>query len=113
MAYAPIRIYGPAQPATSGQTLYTSTGTTVIKEIHLTNGTTGTRAVSLGIGGITNALLFMNQLSIQGTTGAGSTGNNYLIIPCSIVLAASQTIQGLVDTASSVNVMLNAEYSTG
>ena len=93
------RLGGPTQLGTSTTTLFTvaSAQTAVIKQIIIANTDTVDRAVTLSIGSsATAANRIMSALPI----GA----NDIMIWDTALVLNAAETLQGLSDSASKVNV---------
>lgn len=93
------RLGGPTQLGTSTTTLATAaTGyAEVIKQIIITNTDTVDRLVTLSIGSAATAA---NRLLSSLPIGA----NDVIIWDTALVLNAGETLQGLSDTASKVNV---------
>jgi hypothetical protein len=107
MADALLRLYGPAQPGTSNDTLYTAAtaGGAVIRNIHVANGT---------------ALWAAFSLSINGTsaTAANCFYVNFMVPPygihdasVSIPLANGDTLQGHQETASALTITVSGVTS--
>ena len=95
------RLGGPTQLGTSTTTLCTvpSSHTYVIKQIVIANTDTAERLVTLSIGSAATAA---NHILSALPIGA----NDIIIWDTAIVLEATETLQGLSDTASKVNVTL-------
>ena len=95
------RLGGPTQLGTTTTTVGTvpSARNWVIKQIIICNTDTVDRTISLAIGtAATAANRFMSQLPI----GA----NDLMVFDTALVLTAAETLQGLADAASVVNVTL-------
>lgn len=108
MADTASRVYGPAQPGTGNATLYTVPGATTatIRNIHITN-TTGTAAnISLAINGTaaTAANCFLYQFSIPANGSYDWSGF--------LVLATTDTLQGLQGTGSALTLTVSAILTT-
>jgi hypothetical protein len=93
------RLGGPTQLGTSTTTLLTvaSARTVVIKQIVIANTDTVDRTVTLAIGSAATAA---NRIMSNLPIGA----NDIMIWDTALVLNAAETLQGLSDTASKVNV---------
>lgn len=93
------RLGGPTQLGTSTTTLFTvaSARTVVIKQIIIANTDTVDRAVTLSIGSAATAA---NRIMSALPIGA----NDIMIWDTALVLNAAETLQGLSDSASKVNV---------
>jgi len=93
------RLGGPVQLGTSTTTICTAgTGITeVIKQIIITNTDTVDRTVTLAIGSAATAA---NRILSALPIGA----NDVIILDTALVLLTTETLQGLSDTASKVNV---------
>lgn len=95
------RLGGPTQLGTTTTTIGTvpSSRNWVIKQIIITNNDSIDRTLSLAIGtAATEANRLMSTLPI----GA----NDIMVFDTALVLTAAETLQGLADTASKVNVTL-------
>lgn len=108
MADTATRLYGPTAPSTSNGTLYTvaASTTAIVRHIHIAN----TTAVDATI-----------ALAINGT--AATAGNCFLkgfTVPASgeydwsgfLVLATTDTIQGLQGTADALTVIISGVLVT-
>ena len=96
---AESRLAGPTQLGTSTTTLCTVTAghTFIVKQIIICNTDTVDRTVTLAIGSAaTTANRIMSTLPI----GA----NDVMVWDTALVLLTTETLQGLSDTASKVNV---------
>jgi hypothetical protein len=93
------RLGGPTQLGTSTTTLFTvaSSRTAVIKQIIIANTDTVDRAVTLSIGSAATAA---NRIMSALPIGA----NDIMVWDTALVLNAAETLQGLSDSASKVNV---------
>jgi hypothetical protein len=93
------RLGGPVQLGTSSTTICTAaTGyAEVIKQIIIANTDTADRTVTLAIGSAATAA---NRIMSALPIGA----NDLVVWDTAIVLAAGETLEGLSDTASKVNV---------
>jgi hypothetical protein len=93
------RLGGPTQLGTSTTTLFTvaSARTAVIKQIIIANTDTVDRAVTLSIGSAATAA---NRIMSALPIGA----NDIMVWDTALVLNAAETLQGLSDSASKVNV---------
>jgi hypothetical protein len=93
------RLGGPTQLGTSTTTICTAaTGyAEVIKQIIICNTDTVDRTVTLAVGSAATA---SNRIMSALPIGA----NDVIVWDTAIVLAAGETLQGLSDTASKVNV---------
>ena len=93
------RLGGPTQLGTSTTTICTAgTGITeVIKQIIICNTDTVDRTVTLAIGSAATAA---NRILSALPIGA----NDVIILDTALVLLTTETLQGLSDTASKVNV---------
>ena len=93
------RLGGPTQLGTSTTTLFTvaSSTTAVIKQIIIANTDTVDRTVTLSIGSAATAA---NRIMSALPIGA----NDIMVWDTALVLDASETLQGLSDSASKVNV---------
>ena len=93
------RLGGPTQLATTTITICTAAASRVevLKQIIITNTDTVDRTVSLAIG---NAAVAANRLMSQLPIGA----NDIMVFDTAIVLTAGETLQGLSDANSVVNV---------
>jgi hypothetical protein len=95
------RLAGPTQLGNTTTTIGTvpSSRNWVIKQIIITNNDTIDRTLSLAIGtAATEANRLMSTLPI----GA----NDIMVFDTALVLTAAETLEGLADTASKVNVTL-------
>ena len=95
------RLGGPTQLGTSTTTLFTvpASHTYVVKQIVIANTDTVDRLVTLSIGtAATAANHILSALPIG--------GNDIVVWDTALVLEAAETLQGLSDTASKVNVTL-------
>jgi hypothetical protein len=95
------RLGGPTQLGTTTTTIGTvpSSRNWVIKQVIITNNDSVDRTFSLAIGtAATEANRLMSTLPI----GA----NDIMVFDTALVLTAAETLQGLADTASKVNVTL-------
>ena len=93
------RLGGPTQLGTSTTTLFTvTTGHTfVVKQIIIANTDTVDRTVTLAIGSAATAA---NRIMSSWPIGA----NDVMVWDTALVLLTTETLQGLSDTASKVNV---------
>ena len=93
------RLGGPTQLGTTTTTICTAGAgvTEIIKQIVITNTDTIERTFSLSIG---TAATAANRLFSSMPIGANDT----IIWDTALVLAPTETLQGLADTASKVNV---------
>lgn len=93
------RLGGPIQLGTSSTTIATAAAgqTEVIKQIIIANTDTVDRTVTLAIGSAATAA---NRIMSALPIGA----NDIMIWDTALVLNATETLQGLSDTASRVNV---------
>jgi hypothetical protein len=93
------RLGGPTQLSTTTTTICTAASSRVeiLKQIIITNTDTVDRTVSLAIG---NAAVAANRLMSQLPIGA----NDIMVFDTAIVLAATETLQGLADANSVINV---------
>jgi len=93
------RLGGPIQLGTSTTTICTAGAgiTEVIKQIIITNTDTVDRTVTLAIGSAATAA---NRILSALPIGA----NDVIILDTALVLLTTETLQGLSDTASKVNV---------
>ena len=93
------RLGGPTQLGTSTTTICTAgTGITeVIKQIIICNTDTVDRTVTLAVGSAATAA---NRIVSALPIGA----NDVIILDTALVLLTTETLQGLSDTASKVNV---------
>ena len=93
------RLGGPTQLGTSTTTICTAaTGyAEILKQIIITNTDTVDRTFTLAIGSAATA---SNRIISALPIGA----NDVMVFDTAIVLAAGETLQGLSDTASKVNV---------
>lgn len=95
------RLGGPTQLGTTTTTLCTvpSGRTYVIKQIIIANTDTVDRLLTLSIG---SAATVANRIISALPIG----GNDLVVFDTALVLEATETLQGLSDTASRVNVTL-------
>ena len=93
------RLGGPIQLGTSTTTICTAGAgiTEVIKQLIITNTDTVDRTVTLAIGSAATAA---NRILSALPIGA----NDVIILDTALVLLTTETLQGLSDTASKVNV---------
>jgi len=93
------RLGGPTQLGTSTTTICTAGSgiTEVIKQIIICNTDTADRTVTLAIGSAATAA---NRIVSALPIGA----NDVIILDTALVLLTTETLQGLSDTASKVNV---------
>lgn len=93
------RLGGPTQLGTSTTTISTAASghTYVIKQVVITNTDTVERTFTLSIGSAATAA---NRVIDTMPIGANDT----IIWDTALVLAATETLEGLADTASKVNV---------
>jgi 2-phospho-L-lactate guanylyltransferase (CobY/MobA/RfbA family) len=93
------RLGGPTQLGTSTTTICTAGSgiTEVIKQIIICNTDTADRTVTLAIGSAATAA---NRILSALPIGA----NDVIILDTALVLLTTETLQGLSDTASKVNV---------
>jgi hypothetical protein len=93
------RLAGPTQLGTTTTTLCTVTSahTFVVKQIIITNTDTVDRTVTLAIGSAATAA---NRIMSALPIGA----NDIMVFDTALVLLTTETLQGLSDTASKVNV---------
>lgn len=93
------RLGGPTQLGTTTTTIATvaSSRVEVIKQIIVTNTDTVDRTFSLAIG---TAATAANRIISQLPIGA----NDIIVFDTALVLTAAETLQGLADVASVVNV---------
>ena len=93
------RLGGPTQLGTTTTTIATvaSSRVEVIKQIIITNTDTVDRTFSLAIG---TAATAANRIISQLPIGA----NDIIVFDTALVLTAAETLQGLADVASVVNV---------
>ena len=93
------RLGGPIQLGTSTTTICTAGAgvTEVIKQIIITNTDTVDRTVTLAIGSAATAA---NRLMSALPIGA----NDMMVFDTALVLAPTETLQGLADAANVVNV---------
>ena len=93
------RLGGPTQLGTSTTTIATAASghTYVIKQVVITNTDTVERTFTLSIGSAATAA---NRVIDTMPIGANDT----IIWDTALVLAATETLEGLADTASKVNV---------
>lgn len=94
-----LRLGGPTQLNTNTTTVCTVSASRVevLKQIVITNTDTVDRTVSLAIG---NAAVAANRLMSQLPIGA----NDIMVFDTALVLTAGETLQGLADANSVVNV---------
>lgn len=94
------RLGGPTQLGTSTTTICTAASgvTEIIKQLIVCNTDTVERTFSLAIG---TAATAANRIFSTMPIGANDT----IILDTAIVLAPTETLQGLADTASKVNVV--------
>jgi hypothetical protein len=94
----PLRLGGPTQLGTSATTLFTVPAGRqyTTKQIIICNTDNIDRIVTLGIGGVTAALSVVFQMPIA--------GNDTIVLDTALVFAATQTLQGVSDTASKITV---------
>lgn len=95
------RLGGPTQLGTSTTTIGTvpSSRNWVIKQIIICNTDTVDRTISLAIGSAATAA---NRIMSALPIGA----NDLMVFDTALVLTAAETLQGLADSASVVNVTL-------
>jgi len=93
------RLGGPIQLGTTTTTICTAAAgrTEVIKQIIICNTDTADRTVTLAIGSAATAA---NRIMSALPIGA----NDIMVFDTALVLAATETLQGLSDSASVVNV---------
>lgn len=93
------RLGGPTQLGTTTTTICTAAAgyTEVIKQIIICNTDTSDRTVTLAIGSAATAA---NRIMSALPIGA----NDIMVFDTALVLAATETLQGLADAASVVNV---------
>ena len=93
------RLGGPTQLGTTTTTICTVSASRVevLKQIIITNTDTVDRTFSLAIG---TAATAANRIISQLPIGA----NDIMVLDTALVLTASETLQGLADAASVVNV---------
>ena len=96
---AEARLCAPTQLGTSTTTLFTvaSGHTYVAKQIIITNTDTVDRTVTLAVGSAATAA---NRIMSALPIGA----NDIMVFDTALVLLTTETLQGLSDTASKVNV---------
>lgn len=111
MAYAPQRIYGPAQPNTAPTDLYTvPTGAkTVVKEIILANTTGSAATIILAVvasadTGLPAAKQIVPSISVP--------ANKTVVLPLSLVLNAGDILRGQQGTAGAITVTVSAEVQS-
>ena len=94
----PLRLGGPTQLGTTATTLFTvpSGRQYTTKQILICNTDGVDRTVTLGIGGVTAALSVVFQLPIA--------AYDTIVLDTALVFAASQTLQGVSDSASKITV---------
>ena len=104
----PIRLYGPAVPATpvAGATLYTAPadGRVVIRSIIISNTSTTTTNVSLvlGINGVAAANQIIPALVITGNAAP-------IVIVGDVVMNPGDTLQGYQGSAATVTLIVSGE----
>ena len=93
------RLGGPTQLGTTTTTIATvaASRVEVMKQIIITNTDTVDRTFSLAIG---NAAVAANRIVSQLPIGA----NDIIVFDTALVLTAAETLQGLADANSAVNV---------
>jgi hypothetical protein len=93
------RLGGPIQLGTTTTTICTAAAgrTEVIKQIIICNTDTADRTVTLAIGSAATAA---NRIMSALPIGA----NDIMVFDTALVLSATETLQGLADSASVVNV---------
>jgi hypothetical protein len=93
------RLGGPIQLGTTTTTICTAASgyTEVIKQIIICNTDTADRTVTLAIGSAATAA---NRIMSAVPIGA----NDIMVFDTALVLAATETLQGLADAANVVNV---------
>jgi hypothetical protein len=101
MTDTPKRLNGPALLTGSGVTLYTvpSSTTTVVRSIHCVNVSGSAATLTLGIGGVTNALSIYFTYSIAALGVLDWSGF--------LTLAAAETIQGLASATSALTLTIS------
>ena len=107
MADASARLYGPAQPGTTNSTVYTvSSGTVVVRNIHICNTTASAATISLAINGsaATAANCWLNGLSIPGNSSYDWGGFLHL--------DNADTLQALQGTSSALTVVISGVVTT-
>jgi hypothetical protein len=108
MADTASRVYGPAQPGTTNGTLYTVPGATTatLRNIHIANTTASAATISLAINGTaaTAANCFLSGLSIPANGSYDWSGF--------LVLATTDTLQGLQGTTGALTVTVSAILTT-
>jgi hypothetical protein len=94
----PLRLGGPTQLGTTATTLFTvpSGRQYTTKQIIICNTDGVDRTVTLGIGGVTAALSVVFQMPIAAF--------DTIVLDTALVFAATQTLQGVSDTASRITV---------
>ena len=107
MADASARIYGPAQPGTTNATIYTvSTGTVVVRNIHICNTTAAAATISLAIdaSAATAANCWLSALSVPANSSYDWSGFLHL--------DNADTLQALQGTASALTMTISGVITT-
>ena len=107
MADASARIYGPAQPGTTDSTIYTvSTGTVVVRNIHICNTTASDATISLAIdaSAATAANCLLSGLTIPANSAYDWSGFLHL--------DNADTLHALQGTASALTVTISGVITT-
>lgn len=115
MAFAVKRMYGPTQPTTTAETLYTpTTGVlpAVIKEVILANNTTSAGLIKLGIGGVNSSQLFVPDTYVVAVSTSAAV-DNMVVLALSVVLAStSDNIQALNGGTGLITLTVNGEETS-
>ena len=101
MGDLPKRLSGPALLTGSGATVYTvpSLTSTIIRNIHVFNGAGATASLTLGIGGVTQALSLYFTFPIPALGCLDWSGFE--------VLNAAETVQALASTTSALTLTMS------
>jgi hypothetical protein len=101
MAYTPARLY-QGQPGTSTTLLYTASGTVIVKQIILANTATTSKTVTIGTGVAGAALADANHI----VPTVSIPANTVLTLDVTVVLANTDVIRALQETATSITVSI-------
>lgn len=107
MADASARLYGPAQPGTTNSTIYTvSSGTVVVRNIHICNTTASAATISIAIdaSATTAANCWLSNLSIPGNSSYDWSGFLHL--------DTADTLQALQGTSGALTVVISGVITT-
>jgi hypothetical protein len=101
MAYTPVRLY-QGQPGTGTTLLYTATGVVIVKQIILANTDTAAKTVTIATGVAGAALAAANTI----VPTVSVPPNTVITLDLTLVLANTDVIRGLQETATSITVSI-------